>query len=133
MKKRPLVRLLGVVFLHFSGLARRNFLIVYEEGITVFHDADHRLSSVQFNLISGIVIVSRCTIIGGLFPVYMNALAVCKKPAIPRGIMALEGKISLIVAHFVVSVFLSPGQRADRQRRLRAVGTSHRDRFRCCR
>ena len=42
--------------------------------------------------------------IGGLFPGYMDAFAVCEKPAVPCGVVALECQIALGVAHLMVGI-----------------------------
>ena len=81
-----------------------NSLSVYREGIAILNNADHCFSCVKLDLISVIIKVSGSAIIRSFFPGYVNSLSICEKPAVPGGIVALEGKIALLISYLIISI-----------------------------
>ena len=90
----------AVLSFAFGGI----FYIVHEEGIAVLYNTDHCFTRVQLNFVAVIVIISRRAVIGGLFPGDMDSFAVRKIPAVSCCVVALESKITFLVAHFKVGI-----------------------------
>lgn len=72
-------------------------------GFTLLNYTDVGLAGVDFDFVAVVVIeLGRCEVTG-LFPGYMDALAVCEVVAVFGVVVALERQITLRITGFIIS------------------------------
>lgn len=72
-------------------------------GFTLLNYTDVGLAGVDFDFVAVVVIeLGRCEV-AGLFPGYMDALAVCEVVAVFGVVVALERQITLRITGFIIS------------------------------